>query len=241
MLITIALLGCTSNQPADSNSVANDVVEVVGNEDTSPTAIDVDIRVGTPPELPESGDSKVDSGEPNTEPDPGPDLSWVLADLVPCDNQLAEFDMPTNPNYACNAYGLNQDGENFQIYDHLGDVIVLELSTMWCSVCRTIADKIKLYEDQYSDLTWITVLTEDSTGDTVETNDLSFWSGVYQIDEPVVSLEDGFIGSNADQWRFNGIPTFYFIDRKMGVRDRQAGWNEQITVNRIESLISESR
>jgi len=67
----------------------------------------------------------------------------------------------TRPAYhPCNFVLLDQNGEEFQLYDHYDKAIVVDFSTGWCGPCKRAADVVQEHSDSYADegLLYITVL-----------------------------------------------------------------------------------
>ena len=52
---------------------------------------------------------------------------------------------------ACNFSLLDQNGEIWQLYDHIGDVIVLDFSAVWCYPCKLAAASTQALQDTYAD------------------------------------------------------------------------------------------
>jgi thiol-disulfide isomerase/thioredoxin len=149
----------------------------------------------------------------------------------------SEPDPLTHP---CNFKLVNQYGETVELYDFEGDVIVLDFSTMWCRVCKTVADHVQNLHDTYSPLSIITILTEDTSGNEPTVDKLLDWSTEYGITTaPILAGNSEMTGTQPDQWNVNGIPCFFLIDKSFYVRIMQPGWNEETMIENIETLLAE--
>jgi thiol-disulfide isomerase/thioredoxin len=137
---------------------------------------------------------------------------------------------------------MDQYGEQVELYEHYGKVILLDLSAMWCGPCNMIAP----YGEQWvqrlgeENFIWITVLLEDTNRDTVELSDLQVWATTHGITLPVLAgsrdmidltepLEDGY---PVTSW-----PTLVVIDRGMTLQHGINGWNEAVITSWVEGLL----
>ena len=78
------------------------------------------------------------------------DRSWVTWDT--CSQKPGD--------HPCNFSFLDQDGAEVELYDYYGKVIVVDLSTMWCGVCKGIAQKGEQMAEDYGseNFVWLTLL-----------------------------------------------------------------------------------
>ena len=101
--------------------------------------------------------------------------------------------------HMCNFTLLNHDGEEFELYDHIGSPIVIDFSTMWCGYCQVAAGTIPSISDQYADndLKFITVLIDDASGMPVDPEDLQLWVDTFELDDHyLINLEFQFDSQN---------------------------------------------
>ena len=84
------------------------------------------------------------------------DRSWQTWEE--CGQQIGE-----NP---CNFTLKNHQGEEVELYDYYGKIIVVDFSAMWCAVCINIAAEGDALVDKYGEdnVAWITVLIDNETG-----------------------------------------------------------------------------
>ena len=136
----------------------------------------------------------------------------------------------------------DQDDKDWTLYDHFGDVIVLDFSTEWCGYCRIAAQEVEAIQTAYAgqDLTYVTILVEDQYGDPADTVDASEWATTYGItSSPVlVGNRDIIETSEHDGWSISGWPTFFFIDREMKTSFVMRGYSSEVLLDTIQSLVS---
>ena len=49
--------------------------------------------------------------------------------------------------HPCNFEFLDQNGEEWNLWNHTGTVMVIDFSTAWCSVCKNLAPHAQVYQD----------------------------------------------------------------------------------------------
>ncbi|MBN2057120.1 TlpA family protein disulfide reductase [bacterium] len=136
---------------------------------------------------------------------------------------------------------LSQFNTNYTLYDHWGDVIVIDFSTMWCSHCRTEAPELQ--EDfwipyQSRGVQVITILTQDNGGAAPDLADLQTWANNYGLTFPVLAAANQ-VGLT---YGVPGYPTNFVVDQNMIIRYKVAGWSEGVhdqMLALIEDLLSD--
>ena len=117
-----------------------------------------------------------------------PDNSWVTqdppADLVG-EGWLEGQVVP-------DAHFFDQYGEEVAIWQFYGQLIALDVSTIWCSPCRELAAHVDATWQEYvdQDFMYLTLLGEDTQGDVPDTEELMTWATDYGITAPVLSDPD---------------------------------------------------
>ena len=141
--------------------------------------------------------------------------------------------------HPCNFALVDQYGDIFTLYDNYNTVIVLDFSTMWCSVCNNIAHDAQEFMDDYESqgFLWVTVLIEDSVGDPPGEQGAQDWADLYGIvDAAVVAGDRSLIDLTAeDGWPVTSWPTIVILDRSMIVKYGINGWNEGTTRSWVEA------
>ena len=240
-IISIMLFGCTEGDKAgyeagDSNPDVSGTTGIVSED--PPGADDWDDDSDTNNED-SSGEDSADSEEDaDTDSDSGGEAP--LESYADCSNVIDWRYEPDPLSHPCNFRLVDQNGNNIDLYDYEGDVIMLDFSTIWCGVCKTVAAHVQQMHDSLDPFSAITILTEDSYGNRPDVDDLQDWATEYNITtSPVLAGTDDLLGENPDQWNVNGIPCFFVIDKDFYLRKMQPGWNETTMTEYIESLILE--
>ena len=147
----------------------------------------------------------------------------------------------TRPSYhACNFNLSDQNGDNFQLYDHYGEAIVLDFSAMWCGPCMQAASSAQEHYDYYIEqgLVYLTVLIENIDRDPPTISDLQDWAQDHDITTaPILSGDRSMLESSGGDWRLTGWPTFYLIDREMEMYVIFRGWNEEYLFDYVDELL----
>lgn len=85
--------------------------------------------------------------------------------------------------------GLDQNGQDVDLWQFYGQVWVLDISTIWCQPCQDIAAEAQATADDYAadGFVYVTLLAEDKDGEVPDEADLDFWADTFGITQPVVS------------------------------------------------------
>ncbi len=142
--------------------------------------------------------------------------------------------------HPCNFVLLDQNGEEFQLYDHYDKAIVVDFSTAWCGPCRRAADVVQEHADAFAadGLIYITVLIETTDREDPTVADLQAWADAHNITSaPVLAGSRALLESSGGDWNLSGWPTFYFIKREMDMHVSMRGWNEELLLQLIEEIL----
>ena len=168
-----------------------------------------------------ASESLIHGGSPTTE-------TWD-----DCGGQLGD--------HPCDFSFVDQFGDTFQLYDNYGTVMVLDFSTMWCSVCNNMAHEAQSFMNTYSDqdFLWVTVIIENSQGETPTEEDISNWVDLYGINDAPVLIGDRSIVdyTAADGFPIVSWPTLVIINREMVVEYGINGWSESTMTSWVESTL----
>ena len=141
----------------------------------------------------------------------------------------------------CDIVLKDQNGEYFRLYDHEGEVILLDFSAGWCGPCKAAARTVQETQDRYDEygFLYVTVMVEDDGANSTTQSFANQWAHSYGIETPPVlqgSRElidyEGITGYNVTGW-----PTFYVIDREMKLDSALRGFNEEWIKFHIEQLL----
>ena len=146
------------------------------------------------------------------------DRSWVTWDE--CGQQVDE-----NP---CNFTLLDQNGDEVELYDYHGKVIVIDFSTMWCGVCVNIAAEGDNLVAKYGEdnVIWLTVLIDNEYGEPPTQEDIQRWVDMANIKIPVLAGDRSMIDYSAKTgYPIASWPTLVVIDKEMVLKHGISGWN----------------
>ena len=173
-----------------------------------------------------------DSGDTNDKED-------MVLSYEGCSNEVELWTEPDPLKHPCNFRLKDQNGNHVELYDFQGDVILLDFSTVWCTVCKTVASHAQELHDRYDPFSLITILTEDNNGDVPDVSVLKDWADSFGITTSPVLSGEGVVGEDSTKWDVNGMPCFFVIDKNFYLRKIQPGWNEEDMTEYIEQLILE--
>lgn len=114
----------------------------------------------------------------------------------------------------------DQFGDEVALWQFFGDVILLDVSTIWCAPCQLLAEDAEETWQEYREqgFVYVTVLQEDYEGNPPEADDLQLWVDLYELTAPVLSDPDLSGAGGAlvnDQW-----PAVLVIGRDLRVIER---------------------
>lgn len=83
---------------------------------------------------------------------------------------------------------VDQLGDEVSLWQFYGDVVLLDVSTLWCSPCQDLARGAQAIADEYRDqgFVYLTVLTENVDLQPPTQDDLNSWGDAFGITEPIV-------------------------------------------------------
>ena len=143
--------------------------------------------------------------------------------------------------HICDLTLTTADNKIDNLYSHYGEVIVVDVSAMWCGPCQEAAWNSNSIDVSSGGVKWITVLLENLDGEAPSVEDGQMWGDYFGIwhNEILLGSPD-----NRDPEGFNGFantgwPYFLILDKDLMIRVVQQGWNKEEILQHIADLKSE--
>jgi len=161
-----------------------------------------------------------------------PENSWKVN--TPSEDLVEEGFLPGEILPDCRI--ADQFGDTTSLWQFYGDVMVVDISTMWCGPCQELAHDTQATYEDYKDqgFTYITILAENTGGQDPSNEDVNMWADYYDIEAPVLGDVDK--GCTADAAPDGQYPVVLVIDRDMRVRVEVAPSDELLRAAVEEAL-----
>jgi len=142
----------------------------------------------------------------------------------------------------CNHKSTDQNGDEWQLYDYWGDIVVLDFSAMWCPPCHEAAEDMQVMQDIYEDdgVQFVTILLQDFMGQLPSEDSLNMWADTFGFETIPVLGDNGKFHDPTEEFGFNieYLPTIIIIDRKRVIIYKMNGWNLTRLLNQLDNLTS---
>ena len=142
---------------------------------------------------------------------------------------------------ACNIILEDQNGDWFQLYDHIGKVVLLDFSTGWCGPCNRAAATVQEIQDLYdgAGFIYVTIMIEDNQQNPTTVEYAQQWADTYGIETaPVLLGSRELIDYNSiEGYDLTSWPTFYIIDREMTLHSGIRGYSEELIHQEVQEVI----
>jgi len=141
----------------------------------------------------------------------------------------------------CDFYAIDETGEEVYLSDLYGQPIVLDLSAGWCGPCIAAAGEMQSKAEQLPDVTFLTLLIEDSQGQVPDSSDISQWEEDHGITSaPVWGSSRDLLSQDPlemkDHLFLTGWPTFYFIDSEGKLQESLRGYDANTILQKASEL-----
>ena len=148
---------------------------------------------------------------------------------------------------ACNFRLTDQNGEIWELYDHEGDVIMLDFSAYWCYPCQMAAAYTQALQEDYADdgVQVVTILIDGPVpGEEPSDYDISRWVELHNITsapvlqgsrDKMLDSQDGSVENpGTTGYLLNAYPTYIYIGRDMRFYAGHVGFSEDYAKQKIE-------
>lgn len=146
--------------------------------------------------------------------------------------------------HACDFTLKDQNGNDWQLYsDEIrGNIVVLDLTAMWCGPCNTAASEAQEIYDLYKDkgVLYVSIIIDDAQGDVVDLADVQDWIQRHNITTaPVLAGSRDMVDYTAETgFPTTSWPTFLLIDRDLVVRWGLHGYSRQMIEEAINAQLA---
>jgi peroxiredoxin len=84
---------------------------------------------------------------------------------------------------------VDQFGDEVSLWQFHGQLILFDISTMWCGPCQDLGAHTEQNWQDYQDqgFVYVTVLQQDFDGDPTEADDVDYWVDTFGITAPVLA------------------------------------------------------
>jgi len=146
---------------------------------------------------------------------------------------------------ACDFEFLDQHKNSWRLSDHHGSIIILDFSTMWCSICMHAATYVQEFQDEYNpqNVIWVTILLQDAYGQLPTIYHTEEWATAFNIKtSPVLAADENVFDIVSDEgYGISVLPTVVIIDRNMINAHIIEGWNKALLLDHLDRMLGKSK
>lgn len=138
--------------------------------------------------------------------------------------------------HPCDFTLIDQNGEEFNLYDHKGKIVILDFSAMWCGPCMMAAKEIEDLQNKYNDdIIYVTILIENQNYKPPTQANIKKWAYYFGIKSaPVLASSREFLSTDPNiGWSVYSWPQFHIINKEMILETSFSGFRP----GNIESII----
>jgi thiol-disulfide isomerase/thioredoxin len=133
----------------------------------------------------------------------------------------------------------------FNLYEHYGKPIVIQLAAEWCSPCHVAGSYAEQFMSQYAieDLLWVTILLENDQGQVPTAGDLAEWTTEMGTTNSIVlaGSRDLIDPTAQNGFPLTSWPTLIVVDQDMVIFHGFSGWSEEYLNQKITDMLMQGR
>ena len=144
----------------------------------------------------------------------------------------------------CNFTTFDVNGNEVNLHDFEGKPFIVDISAMWCGPCQRAGSEVQSVQDAHAEhnLQYITLLIENTSGETPSASDLTLWAQEMGITTaPILGGSRDLLTSDptmtADGFYLRAWPTFYFFNSEMRMVAYQVGADDATLQSNIQLII----
>lgn len=129
----------------------------------------------------------------------------------------------TPPNFTF----IDQNGDQVELYQFYGKVIMLDVFAEWCGPCNEMAPEGEQIWNSHPDIVVLAVMEENSWGGTAGATDAARWESTHSLSHPILGDTSQMLLP-----QISAYPSFWAIDRTMTIADADF-WPSQSYLNSL--------